>query len=179
MLKPQKQIQVDFIISCLEKGEQRGGILVKAGKKWGISKSAFDRLLKIAKDQHFIKHGAIKKKLEEVDTEAAIEARKKAIMTSDERKEYLTKIITGEIKVTRQIIIGGKLKQCPEYPSHRDRISAISELNKMCGDHAPAKMAMTDTKGNDVKPGFDLSKYTDDELRTIAELQRKGRAGEA
>lgn len=39
---------------------------------------------------------------------------------------------------------------------------------------------ITDKEGNDVKAGPpDLTKYTDEELRTLAELQRKSRAGQA
>jgi len=38
---------------------------------------------------------------------------------------------------------------------------------------------MTDKDGNDVPPAFDLSKLTNEELRTLAELQRKGRTGQA
>ena len=61
-------------------------------------------------------------------------------MTADERKELLTKLITGEIKAKRPFVIGGKIMEYPEEPTHRDRISAIAELNKMDGAYAPTKL---------------------------------------
>lgn len=51
---------------------------------------------------------------------------------------------------------------------------AIETINK-CLEDDIIKIAHTDGEGNDI----DYSKYTDDELRTIAALQAKGRTGEA
>lgn len=150
MPKPDKQIIIDFIISCIESAEQRGNILGKVGKKWGMSKSAFDRWYKIAKEQHTTKQQAIKEKLAKVDEAAAIEARKKAIMTADERKEVLTKIANGTLKIKRPFVIGGKIMEYPAEPDATDRRNAIAELNKMEGDYAPSKVAQTDKDGNDV-----------------------------
>lgn len=157
MIKANIQIIIDFIITCLEKGEERGNILTKVGKKWGSSKSAVDRYLKIAKEQHRIKQETIKKSLAELDKQAALDARKKAIMTADERKEYLTKLIKGEVKVpyteikwnpkTSKFVKHNFIEVAP----HSARISAISELNKMEGDYAPAKVAQTDVEGNNLK----------------------------
>lgn len=152
MAKASKQVQIDFIISCLENGEQRGGILIKAGKKWGISKSSFDRLLKIAKDQHAEKQQAIKEKLMAIDTAAAIESRKKAIMTSDERKELLTKIANGQLKIKKLFVVNGKIKEHLSEPDHTDRKNAVAELNKMDGSYAPAKLAQTNAAGDDITP---------------------------
>jgi hypothetical protein len=145
---PQKsvnQVKIDFIVACLKNGEQRGKVLVKVGKKWGTSKSAFDRLLKIAKQQHAAEQQAIKKHLDELEVQAAIEARKKDILTADERKELLTKIAKGEIEIptkdakwdqaTKKFVMLSFI----ELPSHTARISAIAELNKMEGSYAAEK----------------------------------------
>jgi hypothetical protein len=137
MTKPDKQIIVDYIVSCLKLGEQRGKILVKTGKKWGTSKSAFDRLLKIAKEQHTTEQDAIKKELLAVDTAAAIVSRKKEIITVEERKELLTKIAIGKIKVPSLVVKWNvKLQKFEtlnimDLPGHASRISAIAELNRM------------------------------------------------
>ena len=80
-LKDRKKVIIDYVVSCLKNGEQRASILVKVGKKWGTSKSAYDRLLQIAKEQHNIEREIINKELAELDIQAAIEARQKAIMT--------------------------------------------------------------------------------------------------
>jgi hypothetical protein len=149
--KPARQVIIDFIIHCLKNGEQRGKILVKAGKKWGTSKSAFDRFLKIAKEQHSIAAEAIKKELVAIDTAAAIEARKRDILTAEERKEYLTKIVKGEIEVPYkeakwdQITKKFVTLSFIELPNHTARINAIAELNKMEGDYAPTKVEETIT----------------------------------
>lgn len=152
MSKASKLVQIDYIVSCIENGEQRGEILVKAGKKWGISKSAFDRLLKIAKERHAAKQRALKDKLDAIDTAAAIEARKKAIMTSEERKELLTKIAKGELRIKKPFVIGGKIVEYMSAPDATDRKNAIAELNKMDGSYAPAKVAKTNSAGEDVRP---------------------------
>lgn len=51
---------------------------------------------------------------------------------------------------------------------------AIETLNK-CMEDDIIKVAQTDSEGNDV----DLSRYTEEELRTIAALQRKSGVSEA
>jgi hypothetical protein len=150
-LKDRKKVIIDYVVSCLKNGEQRAAILVKVGKKWGTSKSAFDRLLKIAKEQHNNERETINKELAELDIQTAIEARKKTIMTADERKVYLTQIIKGEVKFKRLFVIGGQIMEYPSEPDIMDRLKAIAELNKMEGSYAPSKIATTDTKGNEVK----------------------------
>ena len=165
MIKPHKQIQIDFVISCLQKGEQRGKILAKFVKKWQTSERGFDRVWKIAKQQHTDNQQLIKEKLAAIDIAAATNARKKAIMTADERKEYLTKIILGEIQVPYQEVKWNPLTKefetidFVELANHSTRISAISELNKMEGDYAPTKVANTDSEGNDVQPPLSPVQY--------------------
>ena len=146
MPKPDKQILIDAIIKGIEQGKDRGKLLATIAKKWQISNRTFDRHWKTANEQHLVKQQAIKEKLTAIDTAAAIEARKKAIMTADERKELLTKLITGEIKAKRPFVIGGKIMEYPEEPTHRDRISAIAELNKMDGAYAPLPKQQVDIK---------------------------------
>ncbi|MEN6384062.1 MAG: hypothetical protein ABFD79_02580 [Phycisphaerales bacterium] len=168
MAKPNKQVIIDFIVACLEKGEQRGKILVKAGKKWGTSKSAFDRLLKIAKEQHTVKQDAIKKKLQEIDEAAAIEARKLDVMTSYERMQMLTKIARGQIIITRTIPEneGDPVFENIIKPDSIDIKAAIAELNKMDGSYTPIKVANTDKNGEDVQP---LSDTQVDKILSVIE----------
>lgn len=59
-----------------------------------------------------------------------------------------------------------------------NKIDALKSLANLLGYDAPTKIAQTDPQGNQL-PTTDLSKLTDDELRSLAELQRKSRAGEA
>lgn len=150
MAKSGKLERLDFIVFCLKLGDTRGKILSKFGKKWQVSDRTFDRLLKTAIADHTEAQEKIKRKLAEVDEQAAIDARKKAIMTSDERKELLTKIAKGEIKIKRPFVIAGKIMEYMAEPDHTDRRNAVAELNKMGGDYAPAKFATTNAAGEDI-----------------------------
>lgn len=58
-----------------------------------------------------------------------------------------------------------------------DKQKALDSISKMLGYDAPQKIDHT-TKGESMKPKIDLSKYTDDELRTLIDLQSKGGVGE-
>lgn len=158
-MKASKQIIIDAIIKEIEQGKTYTKVMAVNGRKWQMPERTFNRYWKTANEQHIVKQQEIKKELAEVDKQAAIEARKKAIMTANERKELLTKLINGEIKAKRPFVIGGKIMEYPEEPTHRDRISAIAELNKMEGDYAPTKIAQTDKHGNDIK------QKTDEELQ--------------
>ena len=153
MLKPSKQIIIDFIIDGLKNGKDRGKLLAIIGKKWQISQRTFDRHWKTANEQHAIKQQVIKKELDILDMSAAIEARKKAIMSADDRKEYLTKIILGEIEVpyseAKWDKSTDKFVKIPfvELAGHAARINAIAELNKMEGEYAPNKLEITGKDG--------------------------------
>ena len=166
MPKANKQAIIDSIIAEIEKGTDRGKVVAKYCKKFQKSARTIDTYWKVANEQHLVKQQAIKEKLTAIDTAAAIEARKKAIMSADERKELLTKLITGEIKAKRPFVIGGKIMEYPEEPTHRDRISAIAELNKMDGSYTPIKVANTDKNGEDVQP---LSDTQVDKILSVIE----------
>ena len=47
---------------------------------------------------------------------------------------------------TRAKVINGVIDEIEILPDHKDRLSAIAELNKMEGDYAPAKSIVTVTK---------------------------------
>ena len=148
MPKPSKQIIIDAIIKGIAIGKERGQLLGTIGKKWEVSRTTFDRLWKIANEQHRESHAKVKAALAKVDIEMAIEARKKAIMSADERKEYLTQIIRGEIEVpyseAKWDKVTEKFVKIPfmELAGHSSRISAIAELNKMDGEYAATKSAV-------------------------------------
>ena len=67
-------------------------------------------------------------------------------MLSDERKEYLTSVIRGKVSISKKIVINGVIDEIEIIPDHKDRLSAIAELNKMEGDYAPSKSIVTVTK---------------------------------
>lgn len=167
MPKPNKQIIIDAIIKEIEQGKSYTAVMAVNGRKWQMPERTFNRYWKTANEQHLIKQEAIKKELAEVDKEAAINARKKAIMTAEERKEWLTKVVNGEILVTlKKPFWNPDLKKMQYVPVANpaditERLKASAELSKMEGDYAPTKVAQTDKDGNDIKP---LSEQQVDEI---------------
>lgn len=149
-MKASKQIIIDAIIKEIEQGKTYTKVMAVNGRKWQMPERTFNRYWKTANEQHIVKQQEIKKELAEVDKQAAIEARKEAIMTANERKELLTKIANGQMKVKKPFVISGKIMEYLSEPDAADRMKAISELNKMDGSYAPAKIAQTDTEGNDI-----------------------------
>ncbi len=139
MAKPSKQVIIDYIISCLKKGEERGKVLAKVVSKWQLSTRTFDRQWKIANQQHAEQQKQLNKELAEVDKQMAIEARKRDIIEVDERKEILSMIARGGIPLTKAMVVDGKIQHVDVVPDWMDRKNAIAELNKMDGTYAPEK----------------------------------------
>lgn len=71
------------------------------------------------------------------------------IMGKAERMELLSQMALGTLKIKTPFVIAGKIMEYPADPSAADRRAAISELNKMAGDYAPAK---TETTITDTRP---------------------------
>lgn len=143
MPKPSKQIIVDAIVKLIENGSSYTKVMAVNGRKWQMPERTFNRYWKTANEQHVARKEKLNKKVEALDTEMALESRKRAIMSADERKEYLSALISGDIKAKRPFVIGGKIMEYPEEPNHSDRIRAIAELNKMDGSYMPAKVDVT------------------------------------
>lgn len=136
-IKTDKQVKVDFIVTRLRLGEGRGEVLARFGKKWQDAPRTFDRLLKVAQEQHTEEQGRIKIELEMISTEAQKNALKLAIFTADERKQLLSKIISGERIIKKPMIVNGKVVNVPVEADFSDISRAIAELNKMEGDYKP------------------------------------------
>lgn len=162
MPKPQKQNIINAIVKEIEKGSSYATVLKLNETKWHLTKSTFIRRWKEAQQQHIVKQQGIKEAVAIVEVEQAIEARKKEILTAQERKELLTEIALGKIEIpTSELRYDSNEKKfvmqpVVKLPDHSTRIKAISELNKMDGDYAPTKIASTNTKGNDVTPTINI-----------------------
>lgn len=152
MAKPTKQVVIDEIVAEIEQGRERGNLLATIGKKWQLSQRTFDRYWKTANQQHTERQQALKKELEALDTQMALEARKKAILTAEERKEILTKIAKGEIPLNKPMVVDGQIELVEVVPDWSDRRAAIAELNKMDGEYAPTKVAPTTPDGKPLSP---------------------------
>jgi len=139
MIKPSKQHIIDAIIKEIEKGNSRGKVLGIIGKKWGISRTTFDRYWKTANEQHRELQDKAKKAADEAYILASAEAAKRAVMSSQERKEILSKIARGEIPLMKPMVVDKEVELIQVVPDWADRKAAIAELNKMEGDYAPTK----------------------------------------
>ena len=87
----------------------------------------------------------LKKVVEEAQNSKVAEIAQKRIMSSAERMEWLTKLVDGTIKAKRPFVVGGKIMEYPEEPSHSDRVKALAELNKMDGSYAPTQVNQQNT----------------------------------
>jgi len=143
MIKRDKQIIIDAIIKHLEQGRATEKICAVICSKFQFTERTFYNHFKIAQIEHTERQQAIKTKLAIVDEQAAIDARKKAIMTAEERKELLTLIAKGQIKIKKPFVIAGKIMEYPAEPDHSDRMKAMAELSKMDGDYSPVKSVIT------------------------------------
>lgn len=175
MLRAQKLIIRDEIIDLLKLGKPTSEIFTLIGTKFHLAKRTFFNHFRGAQLEFNNIHSKKKEALENAEKEVAVIARKKKILTALERKEYLSKIIVGEIKIQKSELRWNpktekfRIVKLIELPSHTARISAISELNKMGGDYAPTKIATTDTDGNDVE----RAPMTDEQVKFYLEQRRK------
>lgn len=169
MLKVNKQVLIDFIISCLEKGDKRRTILAKVGDEWQekVSERTFDRALKTANEQQKERLEKASKAADEVYIETKAEAVKTVLKSKIEKQAELQneinlidKQINGEVEFT--FVVGNKVNKSHngdvfmlpvqiQNELRARKLQYYAELNKMNGDYAPTKVANTDKDGNDVK----------------------------
>ena len=91
MLKVNKQVLIDFIISCLEKGDKRSAILAKVGEEWQekVSERTFDRALKTANEQQKERLEKARKAADEVYIENNVNAVKTVLKSKIEKQAEL------------------------------------------------------------------------------------------
>lgn len=152
MPKPNKQVQIDFIIACLKLGQDRGKILTKVVKKWQMSDRSFDRLLKQAKSEYSALQRKLKKAKDQLDLDNGIKQHKKLIADANERKEILTKILRGQIPLGKPMVVDGVIQTVVVVPDWMDRKNAIAELNKMEGEYPEIALRIKGDKDNPLLP---------------------------
>ncbi len=172
-MKPAETAQVEFIKDCLRKGEQRKVILEKFGKRWkDLGRSTFDNRLKVAKQQVAAEIKTIEAKAGE-SVAAKAEAMAGRIISVTQRQELLSRIATGQVLVKKPVQTKKGLRKVACEPDHVDRIRAISELNKMGGDHAAIRHKIGGDEDNpapialDVETNIDYSKLSTEVLEAL------------
>jgi hypothetical protein len=152
---------VEEIILHIEKGLTYNKTMRKIVSKYQFTDRTFCRHWKNAFEIHTQRQSERKALL----TETEVETRKYHIISAAERKEYLTKVILGEMEITlKRPFWNPEQKKMQMIPvtnpaDERTRLSAIAELNRMEGSYAPTKVANTDSEGNDVQPPLSPVQY--------------------
>ncbi|MGL5529063.1 MAG: terminase small subunit [Plesiomonas shigelloides] len=86
--------------------------------------------------------------------EALEQRRKDLAAESAASYEWKVKILQRAAEAGLETYVAGE-NASPRYQSISATVSAVAELNKMAGAHAPEKVAMTDANGND-KPTISI-----------------------
>src|ERR1700690_4231222 len=135
MLNPQKKVIQDDIIFEIQLGKATEEILSVICMKYHLSERTFYNHLKKAKIEFDRIHSEKKEAIEKAKKIIAVSARTKAILTVTERKEFLSKLVSGEIKIPKSEVRWNpktrkfRIIKVLELASHTARISAVSELN--------------------------------------------------
>lgn len=138
-----KQKAISEIVKGLRKGYSRDVIFAEIRNNSQIGIRTLDTYLPEAQELHFKEQQEIERLAREQILEAKKEELKSEILSIQERKEYLTKLITAKTDLAQ---VG---KATVEVLKHDDgrlevitndiKIRALQELNKMDGAYAPTK----------------------------------------
>ena len=148
-----KEITIEEIKFYIVSGLKYSEILGINEQKWKLPVRTFARFYKKAgeKINPFIQE--TKEKVKALQTEILTRA-ENAYLTRAERLTILSNIANGTTKVETKVPKWDTdqkkyvLVNIDELPNFTQRISAISEINKMDGGYAPVKTAFTDAEGN-------------------------------
>ena len=141
--KISKQKAISEIVKGLRKGYSREDILAGIGVKWQIATRSFDRYFVEAQETHSKEQQEIERLAREQLLQTKKEELKSEILSIQQRKEFLTRLITAKTKVTQfgKATIealeddDGKL----EVITNDIKIKALQELNKMDGAYTPTQ----------------------------------------
>lgn len=164
-MKPNKENTITDILIELEKGTTFEECFKLIQTKSNLVRSTFASYWKIANERY--KEAVIKRQteLDKISTDAEKERLKSAILTKHERILIAQSIAQGKAwKAGNTMVV----------PSAGDRIRALDFIAKVEGDYSPIKQETEVTQTTKL----DLSALTDEELRILAEMQRKSGVSE-
>ena len=141
------QERLNMLVDGIQQGQTRNVLMPQFLEKWKMSARTFDRFWKKANDVVREKQDQLQKQMAVVETEMAIEVKKKAIMTAAERKEFLSALI---VKPTKLMKVAGSMVMVHQYQDESGetlheilpmdvKLKAMAELNRMDGAYAPEK----------------------------------------
>lgn len=155
-MKKQHQIFVDEMV---KHGDQIKAYMTAYPKaKEETARVESYRLLQIPTVSEAIKEHS--EKIKAIATQKAAEELKEVIvgntLTAHRKREILHGIAEGTLAIKVKKRFWDKvqekyvIKEVSQFPDHTTRMKAIDLDNKMTGDYAPEKQALTDVEGNDV-----------------------------
>lgn len=155
MPKANKQVIIDAIVREIENGKTRAQTLGKIGNKWGISRTTFDRHWKTANDIQKERQGMASKAADKAYIETKVDALKLGLKSKAEKEleiqneiNHIDQQIKGEVQFT--FAVGNKVNKSHngdvfmlpvqvQNELRARKLQYYTELNRMCGDYAPAK----------------------------------------
>lgn len=145
--KISKQKAISEIVKGLRKGYSREDLLASIGVKWQIASRTFDRYFPEAQETHSKEQQEIERLAREQLIQTKKEELKSEILSIQQRKEFLTKLITAKTRVTQfgKATIetfqneGDDDDDRLEIITNDIKIRALQELNRMDGAYTPTQ----------------------------------------
>lgn len=149
------QVRINAIAKELQNGISRDVIVSKYCKKFQLSARQIDNYIEKANQK--AREAQIAKEAAEADAlyEHAKEAEKRRLLTRDEKREVLAKIVLGELLVDKIIVTREGIKSIKAKPDHNDIMKAIDLDARMEGDYASEKKDLT-TNGKSLNTSFQI-----------------------
>ncbi len=149
------QVRINAIAKELQNGISRDVIVSKYCKKFQLSARQIDNYIEKANQKAM--EAQIAKESAEADAlyEHAKEAEKRRLLTRDEKREVLAKIVLGELLVDKIIVTREGIKSIKAKPDHNDIMKAIDLDARMEGDYAATKSDLT-TNGKSLNTSFQV-----------------------
>lgn len=137
------QARINAIAKALANGESPRVFIPKITKKYNVSRETVNKDIRNAKVA--ARNAQIAKEAAEADAlyEHAKEAEKRRLLTRDEKREVLAKIVLGELLVDKIIVTREGIKSIKAKPDHNDIMKAIDLDARMEGDYAATKSDLT------------------------------------
>ena len=157
-----KQKAISEIVKGLRKGLATETILSGIVSKSQITERTLYRYLEEAKETHSKEQQEIERLAREQLLQTKKEELKSEILSIQQRKEFLTKLITAKTRVTQfgkaTIETFENDDERLEIVTNDIKIRALQELNKMDGAYTPTQFEDVTER----KPLHEIFKFTDD-----------------
>ena len=148
-----QETYISFIIDQLQSGVVGyKDVMSLFVSKWQLSERQFVRYWNIANERHIEAQNKLQKAKDDIYIEAEKEALKMGLKSKHERMLELQAMLSPDYRVQEVAGISNGMPIWVDRPLQPNEVKGIhAELSKMAGEYAPAKVAETDSQGNDKK----------------------------